>query len=120
MLGCAGGHRQEERDDLHRRQVPGTARARRHLAADRRRRHRGEPGCLWFDWSRSVEDPNEYVLIEASRDDAAGAAPGQSDHFRPAQQTLPPHLAATRRIINVTVPDDDWSALGELAVPERR
>ena len=23
---------------------------------------RNEPGCLWFDWSRSVEDPNEYVF----------------------------------------------------------
>ncbi|HEY2575097.1 MAG TPA: putative quinol monooxygenase, partial [Streptosporangiaceae bacterium] len=29
---------------------------------------RDEPGCLWFDWSRSVDDPEEYVLVEAFRD----------------------------------------------------
>src|SRR5437016_6051847 len=28
---------------------------------------RDEPGCLWFDWSRSVADPQEYVLVEAFR-----------------------------------------------------
>ena len=33
---------------------------------------RSEPGCLWFDWSRSLDDPTEYVLVEAFRDGAAG------------------------------------------------
>jgi quinol monooxygenase YgiN len=80
---------------------------------------RSEPGCLWFDWSRSVEDHTEYVLVEAFRDDAAGAAHVQSEHFRKAQQTLPPHLAETPRIVNMTLPQDDWSRLGELAVPEQ-
>lgn len=80
---------------------------------------RGEPGCLWFDWSRSLADPTEYVLVEAFRDDAAGGAHVQSDHFRKARQTLPPHLAETPRIVNVTVPQDEWSLLGEMAVPER-
>ncbi|MDA0637193.1 putative quinol monooxygenase [Nonomuraea sp. MCN248] len=77
---------------------------------------RAEPGCLWFDWSRSLADPNEYVLVEAFRDDEAGAAHVQSDHFRQAQRDLPPHLAETPRIVNVTVPQDDWSLLGEMAV----
>jgi quinol monooxygenase YgiN len=78
---------------------------------------RGEPGCMWFEWSRSVDDPAEYVLVEAFRDDAAGAAHVQSEHFRTARQSLPPHLAATPLIVNVTVPQDDWSQLGEMAVP---
>jgi quinol monooxygenase YgiN len=78
---------------------------------------RAEPGCLWFDWSRSVADPTEYVLIEAFRDDAAGAAHVQSEHFRSAQRTLPRHLAQTPRIVNVKLPQDDWSLLGEMAVP---
>jgi quinol monooxygenase YgiN len=80
---------------------------------------RSEPGCLWFDWSRSLDDPNEYVLVEAFRDDAAGAAHVQSDHFRQAQRELPPHLAETPRIVNFTIPQDDWSELGELAVGDR-
>ena len=35
---------------------------------------RSEPGCMWFDWSRSLDDPNEYVLVEAFRDGDAGGA----------------------------------------------
>ena len=77
---------------------------------------RGEPGCLWFDWSRSLDDATEYVLVEAFRDDAAGAAHVQSEHFRTATQTLPEYLAETPRIVNATVPQDDWSPLGELEV----
>ncbi|MET7847821.1 putative quinol monooxygenase [Streptomyces avermitilis] len=77
---------------------------------------RSEPGCLWFDWSRSVEDPDEYVLVEAFRDDEAGAAHVQSAHFKAAQETLPPHLAETPRIVNFAVPQEDWSLLGEMAV----
>jgi quinol monooxygenase YgiN len=80
---------------------------------------RGEPGCLWFDWSRSVADPTEYVLIEAFRDDAAGAAHVQSEHFKNAQRTLPPYLVQTPRIVNFSIPQDDWSLLGEMAVPEK-
>jgi quinol monooxygenase YgiN len=76
---------------------------------------RSEPGCLWFDWSRSLDDPNEYVLVEAFQDDAA-AAHVQSVHFKKAQQTLPRHLAETPRIVNAQLPQDDWSALGEMAV----
>jgi quinol monooxygenase YgiN len=76
---------------------------------------RAEPGCLWFDWSRSVEDPHTYVLVEAFRDDA-GAAHVQSEHFKRAQQTLPPHLAETPRVINVQTDQDGWSELGEMRV----
>ena len=77
---------------------------------------RAEPGCLWFDWSRSIEDPTEYVLVEAFADGDAGAAHVQSDHFNSAQKELPPHLAETPRIVNFEVPGTDWSELGELAV----
>ncbi|GAB1640259.1 putative quinol monooxygenase [Krasilnikovia sp. MM14-A1259] len=77
---------------------------------------RAEPGCLWFDWSRSIADPHEYVLVEAFRDDQAGAAHVSSAHFQQAQQDLPPHLAETPRIINATLDQDGWSELGEMAV----
>ncbi|MET9450690.1 putative quinol monooxygenase [Streptomyces cinerochromogenes] len=80
---------------------------------------RAEPGCLWFEWSRSVDDPAEYVLVEAFRDEKAGAAHVHSAHFRNAQQTLPPHLAETPRIVNMTLPQEDWSLLAEMAVQDR-
>ena len=87
------------------------------IAAEFTAATRSEPGCMWFEWSRSLADPEEYVLVEAFRDDAAGAAHVQSGHFKKAQQTLPPHLVHTPRIVSVTVPQDDWSLLGEMAVP---
>ena len=77
---------------------------------------RKEPGCLWFDWSRSLDDPNEYVLVEAFRDGDAGGAHVNSAHFKEAQQTLPPHLVHTPKIISQNLDQDDWSELGELAV----
>ena len=77
---------------------------------------RAEDGCLWFDWSRSLDDPDEYVLVEAFRDEQAGGAHVRSDHFKKAQETLPPYLASTPRIVNFSLPQDDWSELGEMAV----
>jgi quinol monooxygenase YgiN len=77
---------------------------------------RAETGCLWFDWSRSLDDPTEYVLIEAFRDGDAGAAHVGSEHFRTATATLPGYLVETPRIVSQTVDQDDWSELGEMQV----
>jgi quinol monooxygenase YgiN len=77
---------------------------------------RAEPGNLWFEWSRSTEDPNEFVLVEAFRDDGAGPHVN-SDHFKQAMQALPQALAETPRIINTTIEgSDDWSRMAELSV----
>lgn len=76
---------------------------------------RAEPGNLWFDWSRSVDDPDEYVLLEAFEDDAA-AEHVSSEHFRTAQTELPPYLQETPRIVNTVLEGSDWSELGEMAV----
>ena len=77
---------------------------------------RAEPGCLWFEWSRSIDDPTEYVLVEAFRDGAAGGEHVSSEHFDAARRDLPPHLVETPRIVNFEVPQDGWSELGELRV----
>jgi quinol monooxygenase YgiN len=79
---------------------------------------RAESGCLWFDWSRSLDDPTEYVLVEAFRDEEAGGAHVRSDHFTTARKTLPPHLVETPHIVNVSVPGTEWSRLGEMAVDQ--
>ena len=77
---------------------------------------RAEPGCVFFDWSRSLDDPTEYVLVEAFVDGDAGGAHVRSEHFKAAQAALPPHLSATPQVINFDVPQDDWSELGEMKV----
>jgi quinol monooxygenase YgiN len=63
-----------------------------------------------------LDNPDEYVLVEAFRDEDAGGAHVTSPHFKAAQRDLPPHLQATPRILNTTVPGTNWSELGELAV----
>lgn len=79
---------------------------------------RGEPGNRWFTWSRSLDDPNEFVLLEAFDDDAAEAHVS-SDHFQQAMRDMPQWLAATPHIINTVVPDEDWGLMGELEVTPR-
>ena len=76
---------------------------------------RAEPGNRWFEWSRSVDDANAYVLIEAFDDDAAEAHV-TSDHFKKAIAELPKYLVETPKIINTVVDDAGWSELGEMAV----
>jgi quinol monooxygenase YgiN len=77
---------------------------------------RNEPGNKWFEWSRSVDDPNEFVLVEAFDNDAAGAHVG-SDHFKQATQVdMPPALVATPKIISHTIDADDWSPMGEITI----
>ncbi|HET7304398.1 MAG TPA: putative quinol monooxygenase [Segeticoccus sp.] len=76
---------------------------------------RAEPGNLWFDWSRSLDDPNEYVLLEAFTDDGAEPHVG-SDHFRTATEELPRYLQETPRVRNVQLDGEGWDELGEMAV----
>ncbi len=77
---------------------------------------RAEPGNLWFEWSRSLDDPTEYVLVEAFRDGDAGAAHVLSDHFATARATLPGYLVETPQIVSQTIEQDGWSELGEMRV----
>ncbi|MBD8870443.1 putative quinol monooxygenase [Nocardioides donggukensis] len=78
---------------------------------------RAEEGNLFFDWSRSVEDPNQYVLIEAFRDDAAEAHV-TSDHFKRAQAELPAYVQETPLVRNVLMEGDHWDRLGEFEIPQ--
>jgi quinol monooxygenase YgiN len=77
---------------------------------------RAEAGNLWFEWSRSIEDPNEFVLVEAFRDDAAEAHV-TSAHFKSAMDAMPKALTETPRIISTIIDGaDGWSRMGELTV----
>jgi quinol monooxygenase YgiN len=79
---------------------------------------RAEPGNLWFEWSRSTDDPNQYVLLEAFRDGQAGAEHVGSEHFKKAIREQPALLARIPQIVNVEVPGTEWSLLAEMAVDE--
>jgi quinol monooxygenase YgiN len=75
---------------------------------------RAEPGNLFFEWSRSVETPNQFVLLEAFRDRTAGEAHVHSEHFKAAMAWMPDAVAATPDIIHVEAPGDGWSTMAEL------
>lgn len=77
---------------------------------------RAEEGNLWFEWSRSVENQNEYVLIEAFRDSAAGEKHVKSAHFEKATSEIPRFLQETPRIVSNEVPGEGWERMGEMQV----
>lgn len=79
---------------------------------------RAEPGNKWFDWSRSVEDPNEYVLVEAFDDDAAGPHV-ESAHFQQAvssEGAMAQALVSTPKIISRQIEGDGWEEMGEMKI----
>jgi len=80
---------------------------------------RAEPGNIFFDWFRSVEDPNLYLLVEAFRDGAAGQAHVNSVHFQSAISQLPKWLSDVPAIVHVEVTSQDWSRMTEMQVEGR-
>lgn len=77
---------------------------------------RAEAGNMWFDWSRSVEDANEYVLVEAFRDDEAASAHVNSEHFAAGLESMRPLLVQTPKIISRKIDGEDWEEMGELQI----
>lgn len=78
---------------------------------------RAEPGNVSFEWFRSGEDPNLWVLVEAFKDAAAGEAHTSSAHFKAAGKMLAQKLAGTPQIVHV--PDAaEWSRMGEVTVEQ--
>jgi quinol monooxygenase YgiN len=74
---------------------------------------RAEPGNIFFEWSRSVADPNQFVLVEAFQDDA-GEAHVNSEHFKKAMSWMPHVVAETPQIINVRTDAEGWSRMAEV------
>ncbi|QKW18035.1 antibiotic biosynthesis monooxygenase [Kitasatospora sp. NA04385] len=76
---------------------------------------RAEEGNVFFEWSRSVDDPHQYVLLEAFRDGEAGARHVESEHFKTAMAWMPDFISRTPEIVNVEVPGTGWNAMAELS-----
>ena len=80
---------------------------------------RAEPGCLWFEWAKSVETPDQYILIEAYRDAAAGREHVESEHFRTAMATQGRYAARRPQVVSVSNEQQGWAPLGEIIMPDR-
>lgn len=75
---------------------------------------RAEKGNVFFEWSRSVDNPHQFVLVEAFRDSEAGGTHVNSDHFKAAVSWMPDVVADTPEIVNIEVPQDGWGQMGEV------
>ena len=77
---------------------------------------RAEPGNLWFDWARCLENPATYVLVAAFRDAEAAEAHVNSEHFKQALRQMPRALASTPKILTQMVDATGWSEMAELKI----
>lgn len=78
---------------------------------------RAEPGCLWFEWSKSCERENEFILIEAYRDADAGKEHVESEHFKKAMREQGRYAATRPKVVSGEIPGDGWAELGEIEMP---
>ena len=85
------------------------------LRDDYARACRAEEGNLFFEWSRSLEEPDTYVLVEGFRDAAAGQAHVGTEHFGRFVAEAPDVVAETPQIIYVDAPElGGWGPMGEI------
>lgn len=77
------------------------------LSADYAAAVSAEPGCVFFEFSRSVADPSEFVCIEGFRDQAAGEEHMRQAHVTRFMAEMPDIVSAQPQIIYVDAPDVD-------------
>lgn len=85
------------------------------LVADFTASTRAEPGNIFFEWSRSVEANDEFVLIEGFTDEGMEAH-GASDHMRAALERMPRALVRTPVAIRRQVENGGWAEIPALRV----
>ncbi|EEI27624.1 MULTISPECIES: putative quinol monooxygenase [Corynebacterium] len=88
----------------------------RELVADFTNATLAEDGNLFFEWFRSTDEDDVYILVEGFKDDAAEAHV-KSDHFVKACDDIPQYLVETPTIINTLIPGKtEWDEMAEFQV----
>ncbi|MFD3522436.1 putative quinol monooxygenase [Streptomyces sp. NPDC058653] len=72
---------------------------------------RAEEGNILFEWSKSLTDPHQYVLIEGYASPEAAQAHTSSEHFGKAMAVMPDLLTSAPQIISDQVAQDGWAKL---------
>jgi quinol monooxygenase YgiN len=74
-----------------------------------------EPGCVFFEFSRSLDDENEYVTVEGFQDDAAGKEHMKQPHVDRFVSTMPDIVSARPKIIYVDAEEiEGFVDMGEI------
>ena len=85
------------------------------LAADYARAVNAEEGSLFFEWSKSLEEPDTFVCVEGFRDADSGAAHVQTQAFQDFVEQAPDLVARQPQIIYVDAPNvAGWGPMGEI------
>ena len=84
-------------------------------AADYTAATRAEEGNLFFEWSRSVDEPNTFVLLEGFRDADAGAAHVAGQHVKDFFEWAPDWVSDNPQIFYIDSPDlSGFGPMGEI------
>jgi quinol monooxygenase YgiN len=73
-----------------------------------------EEGCLFFNFSRSIDDENEFICIEGFRDADAGAAHVANDYVKKFFEIAPDLVATQPKIMYIDTPHDGFGPMGEI------
>jgi quinol monooxygenase YgiN len=85
------------------------------LAGEYARAVNQEEGNLFFEWSKSLEEPDTFVCVEGFRDAAAGSAHVGTQAFKDFVEKAPDLVAAQPQIIYMDAPDvSGWGPMGEI------
>ena len=77
---------------------------------------RAEPGNHFFEFSRSLDDPNTYVCIEGFADAEAGNEHMQQSHVQQFMNAAPDFVSARPQIIYVDAEEiAGFVEMGEIA-----
>ncbi len=78
-----------------------------------------EPGCVFFEFSRSLTEPDTFVCIEGFRDSAAGSEHMSQDHVAQFMEQMPDIVSARPQIIYVDADEvTGFGPMGEISPRE--
>ena len=85
------------------------------LAVDYARAVDAEEGRLFFEWCRSVEEPDTWICVEGFWDSAAGGAHVGTQAFADFVGRAPDLVSAQPQIMYVDTPElTGWGPMGEI------
>jgi quinol monooxygenase YgiN len=73
-----------------------------------------EDGCLFFQFSRSLKDENEFICIEGFKDAEAGGTHVKQPWVKRFFDAAPDLVATQPQIIYIDTPHDGFGPMGEI------
>lgn len=72
-------------------------------------------GNIFCEWSRNVDDPHQFIVVEGFESKEADEAHLNSDYFRAAMAWIPDLIVKAPEIVKAEVPQDGWHEITELS-----